>query len=267
LQGLEQESKKGRGTGMIGTRVQHFMRRLVEHIIQPLARTGITPNMLTLLGLLLTIFTAGVIAFNHLRIGGVLVLCAGLFDMFDGAMARVTQKSSKFGAFFDSTLDRYAEGILLLGIIIYAQLHLPSQQIIGSITNVSLVVWLTYLAALSSLMISYARARAEGLGLECKIGLLARPERVILLAAGLLIGGQPGLLWTMLILAVLTTITAVQRIIHIWWITRPPRTGPAIAAEAVKSGNTQPQQHTSEHHEKSLRALVKRLKSEQPLES
>ncbi|HEY7350917.1 MAG TPA: CDP-alcohol phosphatidyltransferase family protein [Ktedonobacterales bacterium] len=252
---------------MIGTRVQQFMRRLVERAMQPLARTGITPNMLTLIGLLLTIFTAGVIAFNHLRIGGILVLGAGIFDMFDGAMARVSQKSSKFGAFFDSTLDRYAEGLLLLGIIIYAQLHLPTQRIIGDITTANLVVWLTYIAALSSLMISYTRARAEGLGLECKMGLLARPERVILLAAGLLIGGQPGLLWTMLVMAVLTTITAIQRIVHIWRITRPPKADPAIATETVKSRNTQPQQQTSEQHRKSWRAMAKRLKTEQPLES
>ena len=251
---------------MIGTRVQHYMRRLVEKVMRPLARTGITPNMLTLLGLLLTIFTAGVIAFNHLRIGGVLVLCAGVFDMFDGAMARVAQKSSRFGAFFDSTLDRYAEGILLLGIIIYAQFYLPPQRIIGDITTANLVIWLTYIAAVSSLMISYARARAEGLGLECKMGLLARPERVILLAAGLLIGGQPGLIWTMLILAVLTTITAVQRIIHIWWITRPPKTDPAIAPETVQGGNTNAQQ-PDENHKRPLRALAKRWKTEQPLES
>ncbi len=252
---------------MIGTRVQQFMRRLVEQVMRPLARTGITPNMLTLIGLLLTTFTAGVIAFNHLRIGGVLVLLAGVFDMFDGAMARVTQKSSKFGAFFDSTLDRYAEGILLLGVIIYAQLHLPLQHIIGGITTANAVVWLTYIAALSSLMISYARARAEGLGLECKMGLLARPERVILLAAGLLIGGQPGLIWTMLVMAVLTTITAIQRIIHIWWITRPPRTDSAIAAEATRSENSLPPQPASENHNKPLRTLAKRLKTEQPLES
>ncbi len=251
---------------MIGIRVQQFARRLVERVMRPLARSGITPNMLTLIGLLLTVFTAGVIAFDHLRIGGILVLCAGIFDMFDGAMARVTQKSSKFGAFFDSTLDRYAEGLLLLGIVIYAQLHLPAQSIIGSITTANLVVWLTYLAALSSLMISYARARAEGLGLECKIGLLARPERVILLAAGLLIGGQPGLLWTMLVMAVLTTITAIQRIIHIWRITRPPKTGPAIATETASSASAQ-QQQTGESQKKSLRAMAKRLKTEQPLES
>ncbi len=252
---------------MIGTRVQHYMRRLVEKVMRPLARTGITPNMLTLIGLLLTIFTTGVIAFNHLRIGGVLVLCAGVFDMFDGAMARVAQKSSRFGAFFDSTLDRYAEGILLLGIIIYAQFYLPPQRIIGDITTANLVIWLTYITAVSSLMISYTRARAEGLGLECKMGLLARPERVILLAAGLLIGGQPGLIWTMLILAVLTTITAVQRIIHIWWITRPPKTDPAIATEAAQGGNANAQQQPSENHKRPLRALAKRWKTEQPLES
>jgi|SRR5579859_642990 len=248
---------------MIGTRVQQFMRRLVEQVMRPLARTGLTPNMLTLIGLLLTIFTAGVIAFNHLRLGGVLVLCSGIFDMFDGAMARVSQKSSRFGAFFDSTLDRYAEGILLLGVIIYAQLHLSQQRIIGSITTQNLVIWLTYLAALSSLMISYARARAEGLGLECKIGLLARPERVILLAAGLLIGGQPGLLWTMLVLAVLTTVTAIQRIIHIWWITRPTKTDQAIATGTAKGGEMP--EHAQQ--KKSLRALAKHLKTEQPIKS
>src|SRR5690242_11688787 len=125
---------------MIGTRVQQFMRRLVEQVMRPLARTGVTPNMLTLIGLLLTTFTAGVIAFNHLRIGGVLVLLAGIFDMFDGAMARVTQKSSRFGAFFDSTLDRYAEGILLLGIVIYAQLHLPAQRLMGDFTTADAVI-------------------------------------------------------------------------------------------------------------------------------
>ena len=253
---------------MIGTRVQQYMRRLVEQVMRPLARSGITPNMLTLIGLLLTIFTAGVIAFNHLRIGGVLVLCSGIFDMFDGAMARVSQKSSRFGAFFDSTLDRYAEGILLLGVIIYAQLHLPSQQyIIGSITTQNLVIWLTYLAALSSLMISYTRARAEGLGLECKIGLLARPERVIFLAAGLLLGGQPGLLWTMLVMAVLTTITAIQRIVHIWWITRPPKTDQAIATGTAKSGELPSHAPGHTQQKKSLRALAKRLKTEQPIES
>jgi CDP-diacylglycerol--glycerol-3-phosphate 3-phosphatidyltransferase len=252
---------------MIGTRVQQFARRMVEHVMRPLARLGITPNMLTLIGLLLTILTAGVIAFNHLRIGGALVLGAGVFDMFDGAMARVSQKSSKFGAFFDSTLDRYSEGILLLGIIIYAQLHFPAQQMIGPVSEANLIVWLTYVAAISSLMISYARARAEGLGLDCKMGLLARPERVILLAAGLLIGGQWALIWTMLVMALLTTVTAIQRIVYIWRITRPPQANAALTTEPAKHASTRSQAQTGEAEKKTLRTLAKRLKTEQPLES
>lgn len=252
---------------MIGKRVQQFARHMVEQIMRPIARLGITPNMLTLTGLLLTIFTAGVIAFNHLRIGGILVLGAGIFDMFDGAMARVSQKSSKFGAFFDSTLDRYSEAVLLLGIIIYAQLHFPQQQMIGPVHVADLIIWLTYVAAISSLMISYARARAEGLGLDCKIGLLARPERVILLAAGLLIGGQWALVWTMLVLALLTTITAIQRIVYIWHIARPSQTTPTPTAESSSQAGARSQAQTGEPEKKAFRSLAKRLKSEQPLES
>ena len=252
---------------MIGKRVQQYARRMVEHLMRPLARLGITPNMLTLIGLLLTSFTAGVIAFNHLRIGGALVLGAGIFDMFDGAMARVSQKSSKFGAFFDSTLDRYSESILLLGIILYAQFHFPQHQMIGPFPTANLIIWLTYVAAISSLMISYARARAEGLGLECKIGLLARPERVILLAVGLLFGGQWALLWTMLVMALLTTITAIQRIVYIWRTTRPPQTTTAPTAEPAKKAGAGSQPQPGETEKRFLRTLAKRLKTEQPLES
>jgi CDP-diacylglycerol--glycerol-3-phosphate 3-phosphatidyltransferase len=251
---------------MIGTRVQQIARRMVERVMRPLAHLGITPNMLTLAGLLLTVLTASVIAFNHLRIGGLLVLFAGIFDMFDGAMARASQRISKFGAFFDSTLDRYSEGILLLGVIIYAQLHLPQQTtVVGTITTAQLVVWLAYVTALSSLMVSYTRARAEGLGLECKVGLLARPERVILLAIGLLIG-QVALVWTMLVLAILTTVTAIQRIIHIWAITRPQKTQPA-ADDAQANIATSPTTQGSTTNPKPLRGIARRMKRQQPIES
>ena len=252
---------------MIGTRVQQLARRMVEQVMRPLANLGITPNMLTLTGLLLTVLTTGVIAFNHLRIGGLLVLGAGIFDMFDGAMARVSQKSSKFGAFFDSTLDRYSEGILLLGVIIYAQVHMPQQtSVVGTITTAQLVVWLAYIAALSSLMVSYTRARAEGLGLECKVGLLARPERVILLAVGLLIG-QVALVWTMLVLALLTTYTAIQRIIHIWMVTRPPKVQPATPGEQQANSTTNATTQGSTADPKPLKGLAKRMKRQQPIES
>ena len=194
---------------MFGSRIQQQARRWAEMIVRPLAAIGVTPNVATFLGLLLSGLTAGVLATGQLRIGGALALVAGIFDMFDGALARVQNKKTTFGAFLDSTLDRYSEGLVLLGILLF-EVGLPA-----SITR-TWIVGLTYVAALSSLMVSYAKARAEGLGLECKIGLMARPERVILLAVGLILGGQAWLLWTLGLLAVTSTATAVQRIVHVW---------------------------------------------------
>jgi phosphatidylglycerophosphate synthase len=194
---------------MFGSRIQQQARRLAEMVVRPLAAIGLTPNIATVLGLLMNGVTAAVLAAGHLRIGGALVLFAGIFDMFDGALARVQNKKTRFGAFFDSTLDRYSEGLVLLGVLLYALAQPPSPAR-------PWVVALTYLAGLSSLMVSYAKARAEGLGIECKIGLMARPERVLLLAAGLILGGSGWLLWTIAALAFTSTYTAVQRIVHVW---------------------------------------------------
>jgi CDP-diacylglycerol---glycerol-3-phosphate 3-phosphatidyltransferase len=132
-----------------------------------------------------------------------------MFDMVDGALARVRNQKTVFGAFFDSTLDRYSEGLVLLGIILFASTS-------TSATYRTWTIALAYTAGLGSLMVSYARARAEGLGLELKSGLMARPERVLLLAAGLLIGGEAWLPWTLLILAVTSVFTSVQRIVAVW---------------------------------------------------
>ena len=194
---------------MFGSRIQQQARRIADMMVRPLAALGVTPNVATLLGLLLNGVTAAVLAAGHLRVGGALALFAGIFDMFDGALARVQNKKTTFGAFFDSTLDRYSEGLVLLGVLLYAATQMtPPVR--------TWVVALTYVAGLSSLMVSYAKARAEGLGLECKIGLMARPERVLLLAAGLILGGAWLLPWTIGVLAVTSTFTAVQRIVHVW---------------------------------------------------
>lgn len=198
---------------MFGARIQREARRLVESIVRPLAALGLTPNMATLLGLVLNSATAVLLATGHLRSGGAGVLIAGVFDMFDGALARVQHRKTVFGAFFDSTLDRYSEGIVLLGVLLYAVEQPPS-------TARTWVVALTYVAALSSLMVSYTKARAEGLGLECRIGLMARPERVLLLAVGLILGGAGWLVWTMAALAATSTFTAVQRLVHVWRVAR-----------------------------------------------
>src|SRR5262249_23921063 len=153
---------------MFGPRIQQYARRIAEMIVQPLAKLGITPNMATIIGLLLNAATATVLALGHLRPGGLLLLFAGMFDMVDGALARVRNQNAVVGRFFDSTVDRYSEGLVLLGVILFASTS-------TSATYRTWTIALAYAAGLGSLMVSYARARAEGLGLELKSGLMARP--------------------------------------------------------------------------------------------
>jgi CDP-diacylglycerol--glycerol-3-phosphate 3-phosphatidyltransferase len=147
-----------------------------------------------------------VLAQGHLRAGGVLVLLAGLFDALDGAVARATGQTSTFGAFFDSVMDRYSEATVLFGLLLW-YLRTGSQ----------LEPALIYAVIVGSLMVSYARARAEGLGLECKTGLLTRLERVAILSIGLLALQVRITLWTM---AILANLTALQRMAHVWRATR-----------------------------------------------
>jgi CDP-diacylglycerol--glycerol-3-phosphate 3-phosphatidyltransferase len=208
---------------MVSRRIQQRVRQFVTSIMRPLARLGITPDTLTLLGLLLSCVTAVVIAQGSLLIGGLLVLFAGIFDMFDGALARARNAASAFGAFFDSTLDRYSESIILFGLLWYA-MHAQALQNTFSIpwppgNEQAWMISLIYIAIVGSLMVSYTKARAEGLGLELKTGMLARPERVVILAIGLITGME---IWAVLLLAVFSNVTAVQRIAHIWRVTRQP---------------------------------------------
>src|SRR5713101_71015 len=203
---------------MISRHIQQRVRQLVTSIMRPLAGLGITPNTLTVLGLLLSILTAFIIAQGWLFAGGLLVLFAGIFDMFDGAMARARNAATTFGAFFDSTLDRYSESIILFGLLFYA-LREPGLQdrfwLFGN--EQPCLLTLVFIAVVGSFMVSYAKARAEGLGLECKTGLLARPERVVILAIGLLTGA---VIWALVLLAIFSNVTAVQRIVYIWRTTR-----------------------------------------------
>jgi phosphatidylglycerophosphate synthase len=173
----------------------------LDPIGQALARTGVSPNVLTTVGCLLNFGVAAVIALGYLNLGGALILVAGAFDMLDGALARASGKATTFGAFLDSTLDRYSEAAIFLGIFVEAALRADLQ-----------VQLLTYAAAIGSLMVSYARARAEGLGLRSSVGLFQRPERVVLLGVGLIFGLEVYALW---ILAVLTNVTALHRILHV----------------------------------------------------
>ncbi len=180
---------------------------LSEFPARVLLKCRMTPNTLTLIGLLLNIVTAVVLAMGYLFIGGFLVLFSGWFDMLDGALARLTGKTTRFGALLDSSVDRLSEAALFLGLIVY--------YADGDHTR---VVVIAYIAIISSIMVSYTRARAEGLGLKGEVGILARPERVVLLTLGLLLTALSHValeivLW---IIAVGASVTAAWRLIYGW---------------------------------------------------
>ena len=187
------------------------LRKWTQGIRAPIARVlgrmGISPNSLTVLGYLLNLPVMYVLATGRLQVGGILVVAASLFDALDGAVAREMGQTSTFGAFFDSVLDRFSEATVLLGLFLwYLQQH-------GARTELVLI----YATIVGSLMVSYTRARAEGLGLECKTGLMTRFERVALLSIALIIRQVPLALWVM---AVLTNVTALQRVYHVWRLTQ-----------------------------------------------
>ncbi|MDQ2906586.1 MAG: CDP-alcohol phosphatidyltransferase family protein [Ktedonobacteraceae bacterium] len=231
---------------MFSRRIQQQARRVVTFIIRPLARLGITPNTLTVIGLLLSGLTALVIAQGFLFAGGLLVLFAGIFDLFDGAMARVLRAATTFGAFFDSTLDRYSESIILFGLLYYALQRPALHDLLWPFAHEQFwMIALIFMVVVGSLMVSYTKARAEGLGLECKTGLLARPERVVILAIGLLTGT---VVWALVVLAVFSHVTALERIVHVWRIT-PREAGvsrvPAFSSDALAN---QQELSATDHH-------------------
>ena len=172
-----------------------------------LASVGFTPNAVTAIGFALNILVAVIIVRGNLQIGGLALLVASGFDMLDGAVARASGAVTKFGGFLDSTLDRYSESIVLGGVLVY--LLDTADYRTGSL--------LVFTAVVGSLLISYARARAEAAGFRASVGLLARPERVLVLAVGLLVGQLVPALW---ILAVGTHLTVLARIAHVWRISR-----------------------------------------------
>ncbi len=192
---------------MISTLVGNWVRGHLLKVGSFLARLNLSPNWFTIVGLLLNVLVACVIASGSLMISGILLIGAGLFDMLDGAVARASNQITRFGGFLDSTLDRYSEAIIYLGLLIYFQHHDAG----------SYAIPLVYATAIGSLMVSYARARAEAAGVGAEVGIFARPERVILLAV-FLIFHHP--LWAIWILAILTNFTALQRIVHVWRVTR-----------------------------------------------
>ena len=199
---------------MISERIGPWVRQYTVAIGRVLAGWGLTPNILTVTGVILNALVAIVLGLGWLEVGGAFLLIASAFDMLDGAVARATGKTTPFGGFLDSTLDRYSEAVVYLGLLVY---FFDTDDLqLGSV--------LVFTAATGALLISYARARAEAAGFSASVGLAARTERVVLLALCLLIG-QP--LWALWILAIATHLTAITRIIHVWRLSeREPAAAP-----------------------------------------
>lgn len=187
-----------------------FGRPLLTNTMSQLAhrlhQLGATPNALTYTGFVLAAITALFLANGLFFWGGVLLIVAAFFDMLDGAVARFTQQVSTFGAFLDSTLDRYSESVTFLAMAFFYS-RTP-----GTRTELVLIV----IILVGSLMVSYTKARAEALQVECTAGWLQRPERILLLVIGLLTGWLQPVLW---IMAILTNFTALQRIYEVYWRT------------------------------------------------
>jgi CDP-diacylglycerol--glycerol-3-phosphate 3-phosphatidyltransferase len=170
-----------------------------------LAKAGLSPNIVTAIGLLIAGASASLLAIGELWAGGLVLLGASVFDLFDGALARETGRVTRFGALFDSVVDRLSEAVVLFGLLVY---FLDRSSTAGPL--------LVYLALVGSVAVSYVRARAEGLGIECEVGIMTRPERILILAAGIVVGHwwTTGVLIALGIVAALAFVTTAQRVAH-----------------------------------------------------
>ena len=181
---------------MLSARLGHFLDVPLSFIAK---RIPFSPNTLTVTGFVITVIAAFVIPYN-IRLGGIFIMIGGIFDMLDGIVARTSGKTTKFGAFLDSVLDRYSDAFLFLSLSYYLA---ANGNHTGSFLSLGTLV--------GAFLISYARARAEGLGESCHTGIMERPERLILLIFATITGWIIPILWLML---VLTHITVAQRIYH-----------------------------------------------------
>lgn len=183
-------------------RLRRFFQPLIEPILSLLIWLRVTPNMLTVFGALLQGVAGLIVASGQLTLAGLALFAFAPIDGLDGALARRLGVKSRFGAFLDSTLDRYADAAILFGLLIYT----TDQQMI-------LEQRLVFVTLVGALLISYTRARAEALGIECKVGLLSRVERYFILSATLIF---QQVTLGLIVLAALTHVTVIQRMLYVY---------------------------------------------------
>jgi CDP-diacylglycerol--glycerol-3-phosphate 3-phosphatidyltransferase len=202
-------------------------------IVRLLIGTRVHPNVLTSVGLAINTVAAWLFSRGEFFSAGVVVLCGGVVDLVDGPVARESSRVTRFGGFLDSVLDRYSDLILLMGLLVYY----------ASIDRFFYIV-LTAVVMTGSVMVSYSRARAENTIASCKVGFLERPERIVLIIIGAFSGRMAQVLW---VIAVLSNITVIHRIIHTWRETRKLDTAPA--GEAAAKGSGQDDGESAKKHE------------------
>jgi len=209
---------------VIPQRVKDGFVRLMAPLARGLILAGVPPNTITTLGTLVVLGSGLAFGTGSIRLGGLLLLVSGLFDLLDGQVARQGGKTTTFGAFYDSTLDRVGEGAVFTGLIFYfLRGPLPADLKPRAIAA-------GLLALVASLLVSYTRARAEALGVDNKVGIAARAERILLLGLpALALGAGPGrpgvvLFWIVAVLAFVSAITVIQRVVHVARVARgaPP---------------------------------------------
>jgi CDP-diacylglycerol---glycerol-3-phosphate 3-phosphatidyltransferase len=182
-------------TGFIGTVCMFPLRAIIGASVA----LGIHPNTLTLIGVLINVAAAWALGNDRFALGGVIMIVANIFDFIDGKVAHITGKSSRFGAFWDSTLDRFSDIALFLGLIyLYADQRRTDYVMIAA------------LAMMFSIMTSYARARAESLIAKCKVGFMERPERIVLFMIGAFTDRMAAVLWVILVLSIVTVANRIH---------------------------------------------------------
>ena len=192
---------------MLTSVFQDWTRAQMRRIATIFVNTPITPNMLTMFGLLINIGVAALIATGNLFWAGILIVFAGLFDLLDGALARITNRITPFGGFLDSSLDRYSEGIIYMGLLWY---FLQRGR--------TLEPMLIFAVIVGSMMVSYTRARATALNVDAEVGIMARSERIGALAISLILSPVlPDIVtWALWVVAIGAQITTIQRILHVY---------------------------------------------------
>jgi CDP-diacylglycerol--glycerol-3-phosphate 3-phosphatidyltransferase len=201
----------------IDQKARDIGRPVLEVVARVLARWNVSPDLVTLIGLILTIGVGILAGLGEIRWAGMVYVFAAICDAIDGTLARVGGKGSRFGAFLDSTIDRFEESIVFLGLIFY-------YARVGGVYEIPLIL----VAAIASLMVSYTRARAEGLGVSCKVGFMTRVPRVLIMIAGMILDQ---VLIALILIAVTSLITAFHRLYHVWRMTGGEEGGWAPAKE------------------------------------